>query len=33
MDAARLAAGAWRRKNVSERLLGLSQRVNDYMRL
>ena len=33
MDAARLAAGTWRRKNVSERLLGLSQRMNDYMRL
>jgi len=33
MDAARLAAGTWRRKNVSGRLLGLSQRVNDYMRL
>ena len=33
MDAARLAAGTWRRNNVSERLLGLSQRLNDYMRL
>ncbi|MFP6796648.1 MAG: FAD-dependent oxidoreductase [Pseudomonadales bacterium] len=33
MDAARLAAGTWRRANVSERLLHLSQRMNDYMRL
>ena len=33
MDAARLAAGAWRRNDVSKGLLGALQRVNDYMRL
>ena len=33
MDAARLAAGAWRRNDVSKGLLSALQRVNDYMRL
>ena len=33
MDAARLAAGAWRRNDVSKGLLRALQRANDYMRL